>query len=493
MATPASLEIKNVSKFFTAVRALDDVSITAMGGEITGLIGVNGAGKSTLMNILGGILQPTTGEIRLNGERLDITCPQDAEKFGIGFIHQEPIMFDYMTVAENISISRLKGRVNYKKLRATAIKYLGMMGCDIKPETLVEDLPIGDRQMVEIARALSSGGKVLLFDEPTASFTPKEKQRLFEVIRGLRDEGAIIFFISHFLDEVAELTDKLVILRDGKVVVSGKTAEIPRTDVLLNMIGGEVKAVESDKDRDFSHVVFRAENITKGQVPKDVSFDLHAGEIVGLWGLMGSGRTELIRLIYGLDHADCGRVSIDTGDGALKPIPFENIREYCGYVTESRHTDGLFLPWTIWENIAAPNLSMFKKKGTPFLDYSKQKQESGVFARKLNVKAPNVDYRLDQLSGGNQQKVIMAKWLMRQPKIFFLDEPTRGVDVGAKAEIHSMIHDLAKTGTTVLVVSSEIEEISTLCDRVMIINRGRIVAEVMKKDIDKETLMSHCV
>ncbi len=488
-----TLEIKNICKFFPAVRALDNVSITARGGEITGLIGVNGAGKSTLMNVLGGVHLPTSGEIVLHGEKLDITCPQDAERFGIGFIHQEPIMFDYMTVAENVSISRLKGAVNYKDLRATARRYLDMMGCDIKPDTVVEELSIGDRQMVEIVRALSSGGKVLLFDEPTASFTPKEKERLFEVIRGLKREGAIIFFISHFLDEVEELTDQLVILRDGKVVVSGRTADIPRSEVLLNMIGGEVRAVKSDGERKLDHVVFRAEHLKKGALPDDVSFDLNEGEVVGLWGLMGSGRTELVRLIYGLDAADSGRVLVDTGDGQLKPVPFENIREYCGYVTESRHTDGIFLPWTIWENIAAPNLSRFKKKGSPFLDYSKQKKESGVFAKRLNVKAPDVNCRLDQLSGGNQQKVIMAKWLMRQPKIFFLDEPTRGVDVGAKAEIQSMILDLARSGTAVLVISSEIEEISTLCDRVMISNRGRKAAEVAKKDIDKETIMSHCV
>jgi ABC-type sugar transport system ATPase subunit len=486
------LEIKNITKVFPGVKALDDVSFTARGGRVTGLIGVNGAGKSTLMNIIGGVNPATSGQIVLNGKELQLSVPQDAEKAGIGFIHQEPVMFNFMTVAENICLSRVKGTVSYKRMNAVAKKYLEMMGCNINPKANVGDLPIGDRQMVEIARALSSGGNVLLFDEPTASFSDKEKSRLFEVIRSLKESGAIIFFISHFLDEVQEITDDLVVLRDGKVVITGETKNITRAQILNNMIGGEIQKLEDRSGAQAGEVVFKVEELTAGKAPNHVSMEVKAGEIVGIWGLMGSGRTELLRTIYGLNKADHGKVFIRK-DGELRHIKFENIRDYCGYVTEARHDDGVFLPWSVWENIASPNLKMFLKKGAPFLDYKKQREAANEYVKKLNIKTPSVFVKIESLSGGNQQKAIMAKWLMRKPRIFLLDEPTRGVDVGAKAEIHKMIQGLAKDGSAIVIISSEIEEISNLSDRVLVLNRGKIVAEVSKSEIDKETLMSYCV
>lgn len=364
MAEQITLQINNISKRFPGVKALDQVSIEAGGGEIIGLIGVNGAGKSTLMNILGGVFPQTEGEIRINGQEIHIKSPQDAEKYGIGFIHQEPVMFRYMTVAENISVSRLHGRVNYKELNAAARKSLEQMNCDIDPRKRVADLPIGERQMVEIARALSSGGKILLFDEPTASFTDKEKLRLFEVIRQLKKTGACIFFISHFLDEVEELTDRTIVLRDGRKVIDGKTADISRKEILQNMIGGEMVRVDNEEERKFEKVLMRVENLTAGDKPDHVSFDLHEGEVLGIWGLMGAGRTEILRALYGLDKADEGTVSLDLGDGrGLKVIPFAQMREHCGYVMEARHDDGCLLPWSVWENMSAPNLKNYKRTG----------------------------------------------------------------------------------------------------------------------------------
>ncbi|MGI6070916.1 MAG: sugar ABC transporter ATP-binding protein [Blautia sp.] len=490
MAGETSLQIKNISKIFPGVKALDNINIEAHGGEIIGLIGVNGAGKSTLMNILGGIHEQSEGKILIDGEEVQIHTPQDAERHGIGFIHQEPVMFNYMTVAENISISRLQGKVDYKEINQVAAKYLAKMNCDIKPSAKVGELPIGSRQMVEIARALSSGGKILLFDEPTASFTEKEKEKLFEVIRELKAQGSCIFFISHFLDEVEELTDRLVVLRDGKVVISGNTKEISRADILKNMIGGEVAQICADANRTFDKVVLKVENLTVGKIPDHVSFELHEGEVLGIWGLMGAGRTETIRAVFGLDKIDEGTISMDLGDG-LRKVTHSQIRENCGYVTEARHDDGCMLPWSLWENMAAPNLKAYKKK--LFLDYGKQKEDAEVFVKKLNVKTPSIHTKMESLSGGNQQKVIMAKWLMKKPKVFFIDEPTRGVDVGAKAEIQKMIRQLAEEGTACLVVSSEIEEISAVSDRVIILNRGRITGELRKDEIEKHTLMSLCV
>ena len=493
MAEKASIKIEHITKQFTGVRALDDINIEAMGGEVTGLIGVNGAGKSTLMNILGGVFPATSGKILIDGKEVLINSPQEAEKYGIGFIHQEPVMFNYMTVAENISISKMRKTVNYKEINAIADKYLKMMGCNIKATEIVGNLPIGDRQMVEIARALSSGGKILLFDEPTASFAVKERERLFEVINNLKENGSIIFFISHFLDEVEEITDKTIVLRDGKVVLQGETQKISRAEILMNMVGGEIIKAEDDENKEKGEVIFRAKGLTAGKALDNVNLDLHKGEIVGIWGLMGSGRTELMRAIYGLDKVDSGEIEMAIDDSGLKPVTSTIIRRNCGYVTEARHDDGLFLPWPIWKNIVAPNLKRFKKKGLPFLDFKEQYQKSIEYSKKLNVKTPNVDVKMEQLSGGNQQKVIMAKWLLRNPKIFLLDEPTRGIDVGAKAEVHKMVRELAKGGASVLVISSEIEEISLLSDRVVVLNRGKLVAEVEKAKIDKELLMSYCV
>lgn len=487
-----TLEIRNISKVFPGVRALNQVNIQAKGGEIVGLIGVNGAGKSTLMNILGGIHPQTEGEILIDGQEVRIESPKDAEKYGIGFIHQEPVMFQHMTVAENISISRLHGKINYRELNETARKYLDRMGCDINPRAKVRDLPIGERQMVEIARALSSGGKILLFDEPTASFTDAEKNRLFEVIRELKRKGSCIFFISHFLDEVAELTDRTIVLRDGRVVIEGNTAEITREQILQNMIGGKVAEVTAGKERSFDQVVMKVEGLTRGSKPDRVSFKLHRGEVLGIWGLMGSGRTETLRAIYGLDKPDAGSIYLDLEDGrGLRRVTPKETRELFGYVTEARHDDGCLLPWSVWENMSAPNLPSYKKK--LFLDYGRQRQDSEEYCKKLNVKTASIYTRMESLSGGNQQKVIMAKWLIRRPKVFLIDEPTRGVDVGAKAEIQKMIRKLAEEGTACLVVSSEIEEISAVCDRVIVLNRGRISGELKKSEMAKEALMHLCV
>lgn len=491
MAT--SLQIQDVSKQFPGVRALNHVNIEAKGGEIIGLIGVNGAGKSTLMNILGGVFPPTEGKILIDGKEAKIRSPRDAEKYGIGFIHQEPHTFGEMTVAENISISRLHKRVNYKEINENARKYLAEMDCRIDPRKRVKDLPIGERQMVEIARALSSGGKILLFDEPTASFTDTEKARLFEVIRGLKEKGSCIFFISHFLDEVEELTDRTIVLRDGQVVVSGKTSEITRAEILRNMVGGEITKIESTAQKTFDKVIMHVEDLTVGSKPDHISFDLHEGEVLCIWGLMGSGRTETMRAIFGLDKAESGSVSFDLGDGkGLQKIPFDHVPKYCGYVTEARHDDGCLLPLSVWENMTAPNLKAYLKNKC-FLDFDKQKKDSEVYCKRLNVKTPSIYTQMSTLSGGNQQKIIMAKWLMKKPRVFLIDEPTRGVDVGAKAEIQKMIRELADQGSACIVISSEIEEIAAVCDRVIVLNRGRISGELSKLEIDKDTLMHLCV
>ena len=484
------LKISNITKVYPGVTALDNVTFEAYGGEVLGLVGVNGAGKSTLMNILGGITTATSGTVSFDDTVLHISSPKDSERAGIGFSHQEPVLFSHMSVAENICMTHLDRMVDYKKIRQTATKYLSFLGSNIDPRTKISDLPIGSRQLVAIARAIYEGGKILLFDEPTSSFTESEKDQLFQVIRTLKQQGIIIFYISHFMDEIEEICDRVVVLRDGQVVMDNTIAAITRQDILRNMISGEIVS-QSRKEYEKGQTILKVENLSRRNVLNNISFEIHAGEIVGLWGLMGSGRTELLRAIYGLDRTDSGKISIMNNSGAMVKAKQREIKKYFGFLTESRHDDGIFLPWTIWENITAPNLKQFLLKKV-FLNKEKQIAAAEEFSRKVQIKAPNVWNRAEQLSGGNQQKVIIAKWLMHNPRVFLMDEPTRGVDIGAKAEIQKMLREFAERGAGILVVSSELEEISVLSDRLLIIKQGQLVAQLDHTEITKDNIMSYC-
>lgn len=497
MSKKPSLRIEGICKQFPGVRALNDVYIEAYNGEALGLIGVNGAGKSTLMNILGGVLRADEGKIYINDKEVNIHSPKEAEKYGIAFIHQEPVMFSTMTIAENMFISRLKNFkslpvLNRRSMNDEAVKYLKMLGSNLDPDTRMSEIPIGERQMVEIARALSQGAQLILFDEPTSSLTYKEKTRLFEVINSLKEQGAMIIYISHFLDEVAEICERITVLRDGRVSGSGFVNEFTKEDIVRFIIGKNTEQYATKSGRTSREVVLKVEKLTRGKAPRNVSFELKKGEVVGLWGLMGSGRTELLRALMGLDRPDYGKIYMNE-KGLLKQVSASWLLKKSGYITENRHFDGLFLSLPLWKNISAASLGQFTSKIFKFLDISKERASSQTYISKLKIAAPDAFIRAEQLSGGNQQKVIMSKWLQRNPGVFFLDEPTRGVDVGAKAEIHKIISELADQGTAVMVISSEIEEIMNLSDRVLIMRRGSIVAEIGRNEIAKENLMALCV
>ncbi|HYF75197.1 MAG TPA: sugar ABC transporter ATP-binding protein [Candidatus Nitrosocosmicus sp.] len=492
-----SLRIEGVSKQFPGVKALNNVNIKAYSGEAMGLIGVNGAGKSTLMNILAGVLRSDEGKIFIEDKELNIHSPKEAEKSGIAFIHQEPVVFSAMTIAENMFISRLQSYksvpvIDTGKMNDEAEKYLQMLGSSLNPRTRMSEIPIGDRQMVEIARALSQGAKLLLFDEPTSSLTFKEKNRLFDVINSLKQQGATIIYISHFLDEVAEICERITVLRDGQVSGSGLVGEYTREDIIRFIIGNNTEQYVPEGKRSAGEVVMKVEDLTRGKAPRNVSFELRKGEVVGLWGLMGSGRTELFRALLGLDHPEGGKIYLNQ-NGILKQVSANKLLKEAGYVTENRHFDGLFLQLQLWKNVSAASLGRFASKICRYLNVSKEQESSRLFIKKLKIAAPDVFIRAEQLSGGNQQKVIMSKWLQRNPGVFFLDEPTRGVDVGAKAEIHRIISELADQGAAVMVVSSEIEELMNLSDRVLVMRRGSIVAEVGHEEIAKNNLMALCV
>ncbi len=491
------LQLNNISMTFPGVRALNNVTFSANQGEVLGLVGVNGAGKSTMMNILGGLLQPDKGsEIIINGEQVKIKNPRVAEDLGIAFIQQEVAAFETMSVYENVLASdfdkwRKKGSpfLNKKAMKEEVKKHLATLDCNIDIEAPTHSLTVGEKQMVQIARALSQGGQILLFDEPTASLSDHETQKLFEIINNLRSQGYIIFYISHYLDEIFEMCDRVVALRDGQ-----KTGEVPISDInkekLVDMmIGHFIETAERKDARDKDYVILRAENITGVKFPKKISFDLHKGEILGVWGLLGSGRSELLNTLLGFDKMVEGKILLNQ-DGELEEITQKNLYKHVGYLTEGRHYNGVFLDMSIAENITSSDIERFASKGIGILNIKKEKEESRKYMKQVNVKAVDENMIVSKLSGGNQQKVIISKWMLKDPDILFMDEPTKGVDVGAKAEIQNLIFDRSEKGVSFVVVSSELEEIMNLCDRIIVISEGRLVGEVNRDHFSKEALMA---
>jgi ribose transport system ATP-binding protein len=490
----SKLQMSGITKQFPGVRALDDVSFEANSGEIIGLVGVNGAGKSTLMNVLGGIYHPDEGEISIDGEKVTFHSPKDAERRGIAFIHQELLYFESQTVSENIFISHLfKNKaiplfVSKKTANEETKKYLNMLGSNISPTTRMEDISVGERQVVEIARALAMGSEIVIFDEPTSSLSLKEKENLFAVIGKLKNEGKAIIYITHFLDEIMEICDRYVVLRNGQVHGKGSIGEITKRDIIRMIIGKELRYDKKVERTVAEKPVLKVENLKSGNLLKNISFQLNQGEILGIWGLMGSGRTELVRAILGLDKIDNGKAYV-AQDGKLKQVPPKHLLKYCGYITESRHTDGLFLTETLWKNNSVTSLEDYALSFFKFLDTRKEIETAKKYIDLLKIATPAYSTKVESLSGGNQQKVVFSKWLNKKPAILIMDEPTRGVDVGAKLEINNFIRKFAQEGTSTILITSEVEEMMGLSDRVIVLRDGNIVGEVRGSDINNATLM----
>ena len=489
------LRMSHVSKSFPGVKALDDASLVGHAGEVVGLVGVNGAGKSTLMNILGGIFPPDQGEIVVDGETVTLRSPKDADRHGIAFIHQELLFFASQSVAENIFIANLPSSRLLPIFvdKAAAIEqadiYLQMLGADIKGASRMEELSVGEKQIVEIARALATGSEIVIFDEPTSSLSIKEKTNLFDTIRRLKSEGKTIIYISHFLDEIMDLCDSFFVLRNGRVAGQGQVEGTAKNDIIRMVVGQDVAAIEAHARSAKQIPVLKVEHLQSGHLLNDISFQLFESEVLGIWGLMGSGRTELIRALLGLDRLDHGEISFAEED-ELRPIAPDRLLKHCGYVTESRHADGLFDTEPVWKNITATNLGAYASTLLRFLDTRREADAARGYIKSLNVQTPNHTTVVNNLSGGNQQKVIFSKWLNRRPKILILDEPTRGVDIGAKREIGNLIKSLASEGTATLLITSEVEEMVQLCDRVLVLRNGTIVDDVDDRQIDEATLMA---
>lgn len=491
MADPY-LKMENISKQFSGNYVLKDVTLEASEGEALALLGANGAGKSTLMNILGGVLRPDEGRVLIDRHEADIRNTIEAEKIGIGFIHQELALCPSMSAAENIFISRFPtktGVIHKKYIEEESKKVLSRLGCFIDVSKKIRDLSAGDKQLVEIARALLSNAHIIIFDEPTSSLAMQEKERFFEIIKSLKKENKVIIYITHFLDEIFTICDRVQVLINGKTAGLGSISDLDHHDIIKLMIGDiDIDTEKKSQKTENEEVMLSVSGLGRRDVLESVNFELHKGEVLGLWGLMGSGRTELVRAIRGLDEIDEGQIKIKIRD-KLRPITPRKIKKHVGLITENRREDGLFLSLSVMENISIANLSALLASNRFFLNRRKEETLSKELVKTLDIQITGIEQKVGTLSGGNQQKAIFARWLGKRPPILFMDEPTRGVDVGAKNEIHKIIKELADEGFSILIISSEIEEIMELSDRYLIMREGSVVKELPGNVSEKELML----
>lgn len=488
------LRIKEVSKKFPGVQALKNVSIEIYPGEVLSIVGINGAGKSTLMNILGGVLQPDEGEIYIDDEPVKINNPSDAEKYGIGFVHQEKALLPTMSIIDNLLISSFPNRlgiINYKLAELRCISALKKLGYDINVHTKIQDLSPGEQQIIEIARALLGKRRLIILDEPTSSLSNREKIRLFEIIKLLKKEGICVIFITHLLDEIFKVCDRLIALRNGEVVGSGLINNLTYDDVIELMIGTkEISSFFGHRTiKNIGDPILKVEGLSRKGILKDINFTLHKGEVLGIWGLLGSGRTELARAIVHLDPIDKGNISINH-NGVIKTISSRDAKKWFGIITEDRRKDGLMLPMSITRNISMPSLRKFISRSWPLINSKLEIGFCKEFVERLDIKISSLNQQVATLSGGNQQKVILARWLLFDPPIYIMDEPTRGLSVEAKAEVDKIVNELAKNGAAIMFISSDIDELINVSDRILIMRQGRIITEFMAEKVSKNDIIS---
>ena len=490
------LEVRDVSKIFPGVRALDQVSLRIRKGEIHALVGENGAGKSTLMKILNGNYKKDAGSIYIDGKEAEIRCPDDARSFGISIIFQELNLVPHLSVAENIFMGRLrregKKLIDWKQVYQKAGALMERIGYPIDTRTAVEKLSVAQKQMVEIAKAISySNTKLILMDEPSATLTNRECEKLFEVIRSLKEQGISVIYISHKLEEIAELCEWVTILRDGKIIDTGAVSDFTKDDMISKMIGREISdkfPARSSKPGDKE--IFRVEGLSRHGVISDISFSLREGEVLGFAGLVGAGRTEIARAVIGMDYTDMGEIYVE-GKRARIRSPKDALRSGIAYLSEDRKQEGLVLKAPVKWNISMANMSRILSAG--MVNEKKDEAIADEMIDKILIKTPSREQYAMNLSGGNQQKIVVAKWLNTDAKIFIFDEPTRGIDVGAKYEIYVLINELVQEGKSVILISSELPEVLEMCDRVLVINKGKLAAELTGENMNAQSVMGYAI
>jgi ribose transport system ATP-binding protein len=481
----AYLEMRRIVKRFPGVLALNHVDLDVQQGEIHALLGENGAGKSTLMKVLAGAYQKDEGIILIGGQNIEVRSPSHAQGMGISIIYQELNLIPQLSAAENIFLGRLKtnrrGRVDWTTMYREAQQMLDKLEVAVDARAPVRELGIAQMQMVEVAKALSLQSKILIMDEPTASLTGRETEMLFSVMRRLKKEGVAIIYISHHLEEVLEIADRATILRDGANVTVVDVGKTTIDELIRHMVGRELKEKFPKIHVPLGEEVLRVEHLNAGKRVKDVSFSVRAGEILGIAGLVGAGRTETARAVFGMDPAQSGKVYIQGKPVSIRR-PLDAIRAGLGFATEDRKSEGLVLTMNVGENITLASLDQF---GSPWrMNLSTEKKSILEYIEKLNIKTPSSLQKARNLSGGNQQKVVLAKWLMSRSRAFLFDEPTRGIDVGAKIEVYSIMGELIRQGAAVVMISSEMPEILGMCDRIVVMHQGEITATLDRSEVD---------
>ncbi|MGC0942988.1 sugar ABC transporter ATP-binding protein [Pantoea agglomerans] len=486
-----ALEAEGISKFFPGVKALDNVSLRVRPGTVHALMGENGAGKSTLMKCLIGMYRPDQGTIKIKGEPVQFQDTMDALRSGISMIHQELNLVPYMTVAENIWLGREPmrfGFVDHARLNQMTQELLNRLNIRLKTDRMVGELSIASQQMVEIAKAVSWDSDIVIMDEPTSALTETEVAHLFTIIRDLREQGKAIIYISHKMDEIFTITDEVSIFRDGNWIASDQTSKYTRQSLITQMVGRELTQLFPKFNSAIGEEVLTVRNLTCKDRFTNVSFSVRRGEILGVAGLVGAGRSEVMESLFGMESFDSGEILID-GVPVTIDSPSTAIEKGMAFLTEDRKKSGLFLVLSVMENMSIVNMPEYSGK-SGFVSHVKMAQDCMDQIRRLNIKTPTMDQIINNLSGGNQQKVLIARWLLAQPKILILDEPTRGIDVGAKAEIYRLISELANRGVAIIMVSSELPEILGMSDRVMVMHGGRITGILDKEEADQETILS---
>ncbi len=484
----ALLEMRSITKRFPGVVALDGVDFELERGEVHVLLGENGAGKSTLVKMLAGAYRPDEGEILLDGEAASISSATDAQKLGISTIYQEFNLVPQFTVAENIFLGRQPRRfgfVDRRKMREEARKLLDRMKVLVDPDALVSNLGVAQRQMVEIAKALSLNARILIMDEPTASLSGQEVERLFDIVRGLKEEEVAMIFISHHLEEVSEIGDRVTVLRDGKVV-DRVPASTKHSELVRMMVGRSVEAQFPRRRPEVGEVLLEVKNLSREGVLEDVSFSLRAGEVVGVAGIVGAGRTELARAIFGADPGDAGEVWVE-GRRMERGDPREAKRRGMGFVTEDRQGQGIVPPLSVAENLGLASLERNTHVG--LVSRREQRKQARKMIEDLNIRTPGPEQVIRYLSGGNQQKAVIGKWLLADSKVLIMDEPTRGIDVGAKVEIYELMNELTENGAGILMISSDLPEVLGMSDRILVMSGGRITGELSVEEANGENVM----